>query len=268
MMDKIKQSFHRVHRKRFMGQNLSKEDFYLLLADSLIDQRLFLSPNWKWLYGGVRYVPSVPSNNKPEKILVLQWPSPLGDSAMCTNFFSILRQKYPHSEISFLSGENGLQLHKSNPFVDVLIDNPLDRYYKMISQNRTIKIELLLDHSKNFVNLLRDYRYDLLINLHILPMCAVLAKIVAPLETIGMTLSDDGMPLIKGNIWALYLFGVSANLMRHYNILHRSEIFRLMIDESKNTTMILTIFLQKKLSTTCKSTLTYMVYKIMILLWE
>ena len=207
-----------------------------MLADSLIDQRLFLSPNWKWLYGGVRYVPSMSLNNNPKKILVSQWPSPLGDTAMCANFFSVLRQKYPHSEISFLSGENGRQLHKYNPFIDVLIDNPLDPYFRAISQNRPINIDLFLDHTRSFANLLRGYRYDLLINLHILPMCAVLAKIVAPKETIGMTLSDDGMPIIKGNIWALYLFGVSANLMRDYNTLHRSDIFRFMIDESNKFT--------------------------------
>ncbi len=50
MIDKIEQLFHKVHKKRFPGQILSKEDLYLLLADSLIDQRLFLSPNWEWLY--------------------------------------------------------------------------------------------------------------------------------------------------------------------------------------------------------------------------
>ena len=233
MIAKIEQLVNTVHRKRSLGQILSTEDLYLLLADSLIDQRLFLSPNWKYLYGGVRYAPSAPSNNRPGKILVLQWPSPLGDTAMCANFFSVLRQKYPHSEISFLSGQNGLQLHRSNPCVDVLIDNPLEPYFKAISQKRPVKLDLLLDHTRSFVNLLRDYRYDLLINLHVLPMCAVLARLLEPLETIGMTLTDDGMPLVKGNIWALYLFGVSANLMRHYNTLHRSEIFRLMIDGSK-----------------------------------
>ena len=233
MMDNIEPLFENIHKKRSLGQILSTEELFLLLADCMIEQRLFLSPNWKWLYGGVRYLPSAPSITKPEKILVSQWPSPLGDTAMCANFFSVLRQKYPHSEISFLSGDNGRQFHQSNPFIDVLIDNPLDTYFKAISGNRPIRIDLLLDHAISFVNRLKDYQYDLLINLHILPMGAVLSKLASPKETIGMTLADDGMPVIKGNLWALYLFGVSANLMRYYNTVHRSEIFRFMIDENQ-----------------------------------
>jgi heptosyltransferase-2 len=209
---------------------LSRPDLSLLLAHTLMDRDLFLSPHWNWLYGGARYSPSEPRERSQEKILVIQWPSALGDSAMTMKFFSALRGKHRESRISFLTGETGQNLHRMNPFVDSLIENPLDEYFQAVSKGKAVEVSLLVRETDDFLEALRGQAYDLLINLHILPMSAVLSKATEPRETIGMTLSPDGMPVIRGNAWAFYLFAVSAGYLRGYNGLHRSDIFRLMVD--------------------------------------
>jgi heptosyltransferase-2 len=209
---------------------LSRPDLSLLLADTLMDRDLFLSPHWNWLYGGARYVPSEPGERSPEKILVIQWPSALGDSAMTMKFFSALRGKHRESRISFLTGETGQRLHRMNPFVDSLIENPLDKYFEAVSKGKPFDVGSLVRETDDFLEALRGQAYDLLINLQILPMGAVLSKATEPRESIGMTLSPDGMPVIRGSVWAFYLFAVSAGFLRGYNGLHRSDIFRLMVD--------------------------------------
>lgn len=201
------------------------------MADCILDRRLFSSPNWNWRYGGVRYIPDKQTDPEPSKILVLQWPGTLGDVAMSAPVFSILRQKYPHAEISFLSGKTAQYIFMGNPDIDVLMDNPLDPYLEKVMHGRSIDLEALLRDISSLVELLTKNEYILLVNLQVLPMSAVLAKLSGAKHTIGMTLTPDGMPVIHGNIWAAYLFGVSASLMRRYNLLHRTEIFNLMIDE-------------------------------------
>jgi heptosyltransferase II len=222
-----------IHAKRRSFQELTGNEFTFLLADCILDKGFFSGPNWNWRFGGVRYVPQGLPPNAPERILVLQWPGNLGDVCMSGPFFSVLRQKYPESEISFLSGRVGAEIFLGNPDIDLLLENPLERHADRVLQGRSVDPRALLKDTASLADTLREAEYDLVINLQVLPMSAALARLATSDPTtctIGMTLTRDGMPVIQGNPWAAYLFGVSASLLRNGNSLHRTEIFRLLID--------------------------------------
>lgn len=225
----------RVHAKRRSGKALTPEEFALLLADCILDRGLYRSPHWNWRYGGARYAPSPPPVGRPAHILVLQWPGALGDVAMTAPFFAALRRKYPQSTISFLAGRAGREVFAHNPDIDVLVDHPLDAYIERNMQGLAIDPRALLEDIAALVARSAAEAYDLVINLQVLPMSAALTRILSTATVIGMTLSDDGLPLIRGNVWGAYLFGVSANLLRRYNPLHRTENFLRMIDEDRGS---------------------------------
>ena len=230
------QKIAEVHKKRRSFQGLSNEEFQYLLADAILDKGLFASPNWNWRYGGVRYAPGVLPEGPVSKILVSQWPGQLGDVCMSAPVFSVLRQKYPYAEISFLSGRTAQEIFLGNPDVDALVHNPLDIYLDAVLSGQPIKHEKLLQDIFQITATLREAKYDLLINLQVLPMSASLARLCSPKRTIGMSLTEDGMPVLSGNAWTAYLFCVSANLFRKYNLLHRTRIFSLMVDETESFT--------------------------------
>jgi len=220
-----------VYDKRDHGQPLEIKDLIVLLADTLLDHSFFKSPRWNYQYGGIRYTPGSLSINDPRKILVMQWPAAIGDTAMAASFFSLLRNKYPCSEIYFLSNKTAQNIYGASSIVDHYIDNPLNVFLDQIAAGQRPKLQELIPAISYFVKILTIQRFDLCINLQILPQSAVLTKMVQATEVIGMTLTEDGMPVILGNVWAAHLFGTSAGLMRRFNPLHRNEIFRLMIGD-------------------------------------
>ncbi|MBW2107283.1 MAG: glycosyltransferase family 9 protein [Deltaproteobacteria bacterium] len=236
MNDEIQESIADVYRKRQSGEALSRQEYCLLLLDTLSDPRPFMSPHWRGRYGGVRFWTRPAPKETPKRILVLQWPSALGDAAMCSEFFSGLRTRYPSAEISCLTGRAGAEMHRINPVIDVVIENPLDRLLGDVFQGRDIRTQPVFDEVERTALVLADHAWDLLINLQVVPVSAALARLIRPLETIGMTLGDDGVPEILGNVWSAYLFGVSGNLLRDHNTIHRREIFCRMIDCSTATT--------------------------------
>ena len=223
----------RVHAKRRSARALTEKELTFLLADCILDKGLYRSPHWNWRHGGARYAPSPLPAGRPSKILVLQWPGALGDVAMTAPLFAVLRRKYPESVISFLTGRAGREVFARNPDIDVLVNHPLDAYIEGNMQGLPVDLQALLEDIACLASRGAEEAYDLVINLQVLPMSAALAKILAPGTVIGMTLSDDGMPVIRGNVWGAYLFGVSANLLRRYNALHRTENFLRMIDEDR-----------------------------------
>ena len=243
MQGKFHQIIAAIHQKRCLARPLTKAEFMLLLADCIVDKRLFTSPRWNWRYGGVRYVPTETLDIDPSKILVLQWPGVLGDVAMSAPAISVLRQKYPQSEISLLSSKAAQSIFLGNPAVNLFINNPLDAHIENNMGDRPVDLDALIEDIATLVSVLSESAYDLVINLQVLPMSATLAKLSGARHTVGMGLTSDGMPVIHGNFWSAYLFGVSADLMRRYNPLHRTEIFSLMIDEKKEFSPDPTIFI-------------------------
>lgn len=235
-MNSFQESIERIHCKRRSFQDLSRDEFAILLADTIMDRRLFSGPNWNWRYGGVRYVPRPLPPVSPGKILVLQWPGSLGDVCMAAPFLSVLRQRYPRAKISLLSSIAALEVYTGSRDIDTVVPNPLEPHVGRMLSAQEVSPESLLKDIHGLSAMLAGEKYDLAVNLQILPMSATLARLSGARETIGMTLSGDGMPVIRGNLWAPYLFGVSANLMRKYNPLHRTEIFRLMVDEEQRFT--------------------------------
>ncbi len=221
-----------IHKKRRNALRLTKEEFQLLLADCILDKRMFTSPNWNWRYGGVRWKPFEAKGSDPLKILVLLWPGSLGDVAMSAPVFSTLRQKYPHAEISFLTSRIGQKIFMGNPHIDCVLENPLEPYLDKVWYGESVRPKDLLNDIACLIDSLNKHRYDLLINLQLLPMSAGLTKLTNATCTVGMTLTCDGMPVTQGNVWTAYLFGVSTGLMRAYNLLHRTDIFCRMIDET------------------------------------
>jgi heptosyltransferase-2 len=151
---------------------------------------------------------------------------------MSAPVFSILKQKYPRAEISFLTSRVGQKVFLGNPHIDSVLENPLDSYLDRVWYGEPIHPKNLLSDIACLIDSLYQHRYDLLVNLQLLPMSAGLAKLTNATASVGMTLSCDGMPLTQGNVWTAYLFGVSTGLMRPYNSLHRTDIFCRMIDET------------------------------------
>jgi len=231
----FQESISRIHCKRRSFQDLTRDEFALLLADTIMEKGLFSSPNWNWRYGGVRYVPRPLPPAGLNKILVLQWPGSLGDVCMAAPFLSVLRQRYPGAEISFFSSRAGREVFSGSQDIDVVVPNPLDTYLDRMLSGQEIPPEDLLKDIGGLASRLTAEKYDLAVNLQVLPMSAALARLSGAREAVGMTLSGDGMPAICGNVWGPYLFGVSASLMRPFNPLHRTEIFRLMVDEEENS---------------------------------
>lgn len=222
-----------IKKKRMAAQRLSTEEVVLLVADSIMDGRFFQAPGWRWRYGGIRYVPCSIEAENPSKILVLQWPGPLGDVAMSAPAIAALRKRYPNAEIHCLSGKAGNVLFEKNSHVDVLLENPLEAYSQMKIDGQFIEPRLLVEAIVNLVTMLKRQRYSLVVNLQVLPMSAGLARLLGPENMVGLTLSEDGMPVIYGNVWAPYLFAVSANLLREGNQFHRSLVFKYMVDDGQ-----------------------------------
>ena len=220
----------RAYQKRLAGQNLDFSDLMLILADTILDQTFFQSKHWRWQYGGVRYDPRVISSESPEKILVIQWPAAVGDAAMAFFFYASLRERYPAAHIHLLGNHTTKEIYHQSGLIDVFLENPLDRFLTQGELSGSVDIKALMNAMTEFIKALAGERFDLLFNLQVLPMTAALAKLSFARECIGMTLSDDGMPVIYGNMWVPYLFGVSANLMRSYNCLHRTGMLRKIID--------------------------------------
>ena len=213
-----------VYQKRMNGEGLSAGDLMLMLANTILDQRFFQSEHWNWRYGGVRYHPRDSVSTNPKKILVLQWPSALGDAAMAAHFYTALRHKYPHSHIALLGSNVTRSLYEHSGFIDTFFDNPLATYLDQVASGQAIPIRDLMEQITVLVKQFASEAFDLVVNLQILPMTAIIAKLSGEKETLGMTLSQDGMPIILGNAWYPYLFGTSANLMRSYNGMHRRFI--------------------------------------------
>ena len=228
----LKKIAGQVYCKRNSGKELDTKDLMVLLADTILDQRFFKSPNWDRLYGGVRYILYKCQARRPQRILIMQWPAAIGDLAMAAHFLASLREVYPASEISFLANSKASSIYGSSGLVDHFIDNPLDGFLDQVMGGKELDLKGLISTISGLVKVLTSKRFDLAINLQILPSSTVLARLANAEETLGMTLSKDGMPTIFGNIWCPYLFGVSSGLLRPFNRLHRSEIFRRFLDRT------------------------------------
>jgi ADP-heptose:LPS heptosyltransferase len=233
MKNPFTQEMPLIHGKRRTLQGLTEEEFSYLLADTMLDRGLFSSPNWNWRYGGVKYDPGTVMKDSISRILVLQWPGQLGDVCMSGPFLSLLRQKHPGAEVSLLSSRAAQELFAGNGDVNTLLTNPLDPYLDEFMHGRPIDPMELLADVRRLTHRMREGRFDLLINLQVLPMSACLAKLCNARSTIGMSLTGDGIPEIAGNIWSAYLFCLSAGFLRRYNLLHRTSVFCWMVDDSE-----------------------------------
>ena len=189
MRENFLQKITAIHKKHRNALRLTKEEFQLLLADCILDKRMFTSPNWNWRYGGVRWRPFEARGTEPLKILVLLWPGSLGDVAMSAPVFSILRQKYPNAEISFLTSRIGQKIFMENPHIDSVLENPLDSYLDKVWYGESILLKDLLNDIVCLIDSLNKHRYDLLINLQLLPMSAGLAKLTNATCTVGISCS-------------------------------------------------------------------------------
>ena len=233
--DDLKALIDQVYDKRLKRENLSFSDLMLMLADTILDQSFFQSEYWKWRYGGVRYFPcDVHSISDPKKILVMQWPSAIGDAAMALHFYAGLRDRYPGAEIYLFGNHLNQSIYEQSGLIDIFVNNPLDSFLDQVLSGNGVDIRCLIDEITKLVKHLASEEFDLLLNLQILPMTAVLAKLTCAKQTFGMTLADDGMPIILGNIKYPYLFGISSDLMRSYNIMHRSELLKRLVESRSN----------------------------------
>lgn len=219
-----------VYEKRRLGQSLSYGDLMVMLADTILDQRFFKARAWNLRYGGLRYVPQNPASDPIRKILVMQWPAAIGDTAMACRFYTALRSRYPGARIDVLGNETVRSIYKSSGLIDQFVDNPLNDFLLRRLEPDGPTLKALITAILHLTTALSSEQYDLLFNLQILPMSAVLAKLAGARRYIGMSLSEDGMPLTQGNIWAPYLFGVSANLFRQGNHTHRVAILEALVE--------------------------------------
>ncbi len=225
----------KVYDRRKTERTLSYKDQMLILADTILDQRFFESRNWNWRYGGIRYESYAIPEADPQKILVLHWPTALGDAAMASSFYSALRDRYPTSRIYLLgSAITAEAIYGRSGLIDVFMDNPLEEFINQKQCGKDIDLRALMEGVTDLVKNLTEERFDLLFNLQILPMSATLAKLANAKKYVGMTLMDDGMPVIKGNLWAPYLFGVSAGLMRPFNRIHRTKMLQGLLGSQKD----------------------------------
>lgn len=242
----LKKLAERVYHKRNIKKEIDIKDLIILLADTILDQRFFKSPNWDSLYGGVQYIPYRCQNAQPQRILVIQWPAAIGDLAMAANFLAALREVYPASELSFLANSKASSIYGNANIANYIIDNPLNGYLDQLIEGKQLDVKGLISAISELVKTLTAIKYDLAINLQILPQSAVLTRLANAKENLGMTLSQDGMPTIYGNIWFPYLFGVSSGLMRHFNRLHRTEIFRRFINTTGAPSLHLSSLITQK----------------------
>lgn len=224
-----------VYEKRLHRLNLTFRDLMIMLADTILYQSFFQSEHWKWRYGGMRYERHEILKVDPAKILVFQWPAALGDVAMASCFYSDLRNRYPTSEIYSLASAITEAIYGKSGLIDVFLKNPLEEFIGLKLTGADIDLKALIECITTLVKDLAAEQFDLLFNLQILPMSACLAKLANAKENVGMTLTDDGMPLVRGNLWAPYLFGVSAGLMRPFNRTHRTKMLQGLLDSQGNT---------------------------------
>jgi len=228
-------SYSLMQKKRCSAIPLDREEMFLILILSLLDKNLFKSTLWPWRYSGMRYSPSVlPHRSLVESILVLQWPGALGDICMAVPFLSILRQLFPSAKIHVLTQQPYDRIYRVSGDVDLIIENPLDKHINMLMGGDSPSLSEVYADSKRLIAHLNENAYDLLINLQVVPVSAALSKLIGARFKIGMTLTDDGLPLLTGNTWVTYLFGVSANLFRSFNYFHRTDIFKFLIDPYQN----------------------------------
>jgi ADP-heptose:LPS heptosyltransferase len=156
---------------------------------------------------------------------------------MAVPFYAALREKYPFSRIYLLGNPVTNGIYRHSQLIDRFLDNPLDPFLSPIGTGAPVNLKQLMEGISELVKRLVSEQFDLLYNLQVLPMTAVLAGLSGARECTGMTVAGDGMPVIYGNIWAPYLFGVSASLMRPYNRLHRTEILLRMLGTHETPTI-------------------------------
>jgi len=141
-----------------------------------------------------------PISKTLEKILVIQLAS-IGDVIYTTPVISALREKYPKSYLAFLVEEEASPIVLDNPYLDEIFIFKGAEFYQRTKKGEDFK--RIVGDLTNFVLSLKEKGFSLCLNLHTSPRSALLTSLIQANDTSGLTLTDDGSLLIKGNLWML-----------------------------------------------------------------
>lgn len=144
-----------------------------------------------------------------KKVLLIQLSS-IGDVMYTTPVFKAFKERYPDSQLSFLTEDTNVDLIKNNPNIEKVFSFPRKLFIEIILNDNN-----LLDNFKDEVNkliapLIKE-KFDLVINLHTSPRSAFLNRLIEGKESWGVTVDECGCLLVKGPSWIHYKFWISMN---------------------------------------------------------
>lgn len=205
------------------GQKLSKGEMLLLLIDKT------LNANW-----GVQRLTNLPYQpgsieGRVDNILVIQTSS-IGDVVYTTPALRGLRERYPHSHISLLTSETPKEIILGNPNVNKVFSFPREQCLKDFREGKKNFTEIIAEIYRP-IQRLQFSNFDLILNLSVTPMSAVLTHLIGGRNVWGLMVDEFGRPKLVGCVWSLYTFYIKANrVMQDLNRLDLMELHLRMAD--------------------------------------
>lgn len=142
-----------------------------------------------------------------KKILVLQ-PSSIGDVVYTTPLLSGLRETYPHAKITYIVERTALDVVRGNPNLDRVIIMPRERWVKDLGKG---DLKGVLKKIASFIKELQSIGFDLVVNLHAAPRCAILTHLAKGKNTSGLTIDEFAHPIMMGSTWIVHKYYITTN---------------------------------------------------------
>ncbi|MBU1487735.1 hypothetical protein KKH56_06795 [bacterium] len=198
-----------LHAKRRNGGALSRKELLRLLIESLLVRNWAKGTDTGYLL-----------DNRPEehrRILFVHLNS-IGEVIYdATPVIEGLREKFPTSEIVFLTEEEPAGTLRHNPRIDELIIFERQKWLGRLFKEPYEKVEGDL---YGFVSTLSERGFDLLLNFHTSPRSAFLTRLIGARTILGLGVDRSGNPLVRGNSWMHHNFFTSekAHLKAPYPV--------------------------------------------------
>lgn len=146
----------------------------------------------------------------PQKILLIQLSS-IGDVCWTLPCLLSLRERFKESKIYFLVEETAKDLVVGSRFLDETIVFPRESLIEDLDEARK-DLSQIEEELREFIDRLREERFDLCINLHTSPRSAILTYLSKPKSIQGLWVKEDEKPVIQGSLWFLHRYLLRGNL--------------------------------------------------------
>ena len=146
----------------------------------------------------------------PQKILLVQLSS-IGDVCWTLPCLPGLRDKFKESKIYFLVEETARDLVTGSRFLDGTIVFPRESLLKDLDEGKK-DIAEIEEELREFIDRLKEERFDLIFNLHTSPRSAILTYLAEAKNIQGLWVKEDGNPVICGSLWFLHRYLLRGHL--------------------------------------------------------